>query len=1001
MRLGQWGLARLLDPLGYTPLHALWRSYNLLQRKTLAGLDASIIWNRLSWLGVAAAVLAFAYARFRFAHATGGGGWRHATLVDDAPAVRWTGITVPAARRVFGFSARMRQLRAIAMRSFHQLVTSRGWWIVPIVAAIFVVTAPELLEVELGAPGAATTARVAAIIGGTETARLIVLLIALSAGELVWRERDARMSAIADVTPVPEWLSVAGKFLGLALMLAAAELIFLLSGVGVQAMGGYHHYDLALYVKILFGFQLTGYLLVAALAMFLHVVVNQKYVANILVMVAFIGTEMAREIGVEHNLLLYGGAPEWSYSEMGGFGPQVGPWLWFTLYWTGWALLLAVATYLFWIRGAENGFRARLALARQRLTRSSALAGATAMGIIIGAGGYVFYNTNVLNRYSTDAEIEQRMAEYERRYRGYAAVPQPVLTGTKLLVDFYPKRGTATIRGTYSLENRGGAAIDTIHLATHSGVKTHNVSFDRPSRATLVDDKLHHHAYTLGRALQPGQSMRMHFEIAYAPRGFTNYGRDATVMHNGSWIEHRGEQTHQQRRWLPVLGYEPGRELSGTVVRANHGLPARPAVPSLQDAAARNEQRGREKIAFEAIVGTDGDQVGVTSGVLHRTWTEHGRNYSHYVADAPISNGFVIYSANYAVHRASWRPANGAGHEVAIEIFHHPAHTENLERMVHGARASLDYHTRHYSPYPFRQLRMIEFPSSGRGLGLSAHNGAIKFSEGYALVRPDEDPRRIDFPFAVMAHEMGHQWWGHQLVPAGVEGAPLLSESLAWYSAMLTVEQTFGREHLLRVLEVMREEYMAPHMTRDVSLLRAVDRIDAYRTGPFAMYALRELIGADRVNGALRNLLAKFDPRYPPYPTSLDWYAELRAATPPDQHSLLKDLFEEVTFWDLRTKKVDVQPSGRGTYRVTLQVEAQKLKADALGKEKPVPMADLIELAVFDADGRALYRQPHRIRSGEQTVTVVVTGQPASAGLDPDHELLDRKPGDNVSGVPR
>lgn len=624
-----------------------------------------------------------------------------------------------------------------------------------------------------------------------------------------------------------------------------------------------------------------------------------------------------------------------------------------------------------------------------------------ALAIIIGAGGYVFYNTNVLNRYSTDAEIEQRMAEYERRYRKYAAVPQPLLTGTKLHVEFYPTRGTATIRGTYSLENRGGAPIDTIHLATHAGVKTHNVTFDRPSRATLLDDELHHHVYRLERALQPGQSLRLHFDLAYAPRGFRNTGRDATVMRNGSWIEHRGEQTHQQRRWLPILGYESGRELTSTIVRANHGLPARPAVPPLHDTAARNDPRGREKIAFEAVIGTDGDQVGVTSGALRRTWTERGRNYAHYVADAPISNGFVIYSANYAVHRASWRPPNGAGHEVAIEIFHHPAHTENLQRMVHAARASLDYHTRNYSPYPFRQLRMIEFPSSGSGLGLSAHNGAIKYSEGYALVRPGADPRNIDFPFAVMAHEMGHQWWGHQLVPAGVEGAPVLSESLAWYSAMLTVEQTFGRGHLLRLLGVMRTEYLAPHMTRDVSLLRAVDRLDAYRTGPFAMYALRELAGADRVNGALRNLLSKFDPKQPPYPTSLDLYAELRAATPPDQHALLKDLFEEITFWDVRTKKIDVQAARGGTYRVTLQIEAQKLKANALGKETPVPMADAMEVAVFDASGRALYRRAHRIRSGEQTVSVVVNGAPASAGVDPDHELLDRKPADNVLAVPR
>src|SRR5688500_6159244 len=202
----------------------------------------------------------------------------------------------------------------------------------------------------------------------------------------------------------------------------------------------------------------------------------------------------------------------------------------------------------------------------------------------------------------------------------------------------------------------------------------------------------------------------------------------------------------------------------------------------------------------------------------------------------------------------------------------------------------------------------------------------IEYSEGFALVRPEDDPRKIDFPFAIMAHEMGHQWWGHQLVPAVVEGAPILSESLAWYSAMLVVEQTHGRDHLDRLLRIMRREYMAPHQTRDVPLLRTWDRLDAYRTGPFAMHALRELAGVDRVNGALRKLLARFEPNHPPFATTLDLYSELRAATPPDIHYLLKDLFEEITFWDLKTKKVDVQAAGRGIYRVTLDVEAQKVK---------------------------------------------------------------------------
>jgi hypothetical protein len=36
--------------------------------------------------------------------------------------------------------------------------------------------------------------------------------------------------------------------------------------------------------------------------------------------------------------------------------------------------------------------------------------------------------------------------------------------------------------------------------------------------------------------------------------------------------------------------------------------------------------------------------------------------------------------------------------------------------------------------------------------------------------------------FYVVAHEMGHQWWAHQVMGAAMQGSTLLSESMAQYS---------------------------------------------------------------------------------------------------------------------------------------------------------------------------------------------------------------------------
>ena len=50
---------------------------------------------------------------------------------------------------------------------------------------------------------------------------------------------------------------------------------------------------------------------------------------------------------------------------------------------------------------------------------------AAAAGLILALGGFIFYNTNVLNEYLTASDMAERRAEYERRYGRYAGIPQP------------------------------------------------------------------------------------------------------------------------------------------------------------------------------------------------------------------------------------------------------------------------------------------------------------------------------------------------------------------------------------------------------------------------------------------------------------------------------------------------------------------------------------------------------------------------------------------------
>jgi hypothetical protein len=322
--------------------------------------------------------------------------------------------------------------------------------------------------------------------------------------------------------------------------------------------------------------------------------------------------------------------------------------------------------------------------------------------------------------------------------------------------------------------------------------------------------------------------------------------------------------------------------------------------------------------------------------------------------------------------------------------------------MVRSVRASLDYYTRQFGPYGYSHISLVEHPGDGDGAGIHAVPSMLIWEEGFSFWNPKDDPESLDHPFAVVAHEMGHQW----TVPyANVEGAPVLSESLAWYYGMKVVENARGLDHLRRLLRYMRHPHPHPPIRRGEPLLRGLDPYMSYRKGPFALYALSEYIGEERVNLALRRLLEKHRPQEAPLATTLDLYRELQAVTPDSMRYLLHDLFEVNTSWELATERVTATQTPAGTWQVMLDVRARKVVVDTAGVETELPMDDWVQVGVFapvekgTASGQPLYLQMHRMGSGMQTIKVTVPRKPARAGIDPNYLLIDWERDDNVEEI--
>lgn len=1005
-------VAEVLDVFGHIFITSeLVLGWSPIEKSTrLIELEGALLRSRLVWMGVALAALAYTFARFRFQHLAVRPWWSRIVRRRDAhsptPAAneiaRAAPISVPRVAQAFGLASRMRQTLAVTRESFLVIAKSRGGLVVLAgIAAISVIVLPQNFE-NMGTPLLPRTEYVLTFLTSPLTNPftqwvIIPLLIVLWAGELVWRERGAGLGEIADAAPVPDWVRFLGKFLGLGLCLAAWMVMLTVVGMLVQMRVGYHDFETGLYFKVLFGLQLPEYLLFAVLALVIQGLVNQKYLGHLLALITFAFIAFAARLGIDHDLLVYGSAPRWMYTDMRGFGATLGPWLWFMMYWGAWALLLGVVAKVLWMRGMEGSVRMRLQLARRRFTRSTAGAAAVAAGLVLGLGGFIFYNTNVLNEYASPFERAERQAEYERRFGRYAHAPQPRLMGTRLHVEIHPRRRELEVRGTYHLVNHTAAPIDTIHLATSPGIETGPVTFDRRAARVLANEELGHSIYALAAPLQPGESLRLSFRVHGKPKGFRNSGVSLAISANTSFFTNS---------FLPDIGYQPRRELFKPTDRRAHGLAARRLFPTLAEAEAGGDvtgEAGRDftgsgRIAFEATIGTDGDQTAVAPGVLRRTWTEGGRRYFHYATDEPIGNEYRFFSARYAVHQERWTPPGG-GRPVLIQAFHHPAHAANLGRILRSVRASLAHNGRQFGPYPHSYIRLVENP--GSGMGAHADATTIDYTEGFSRFNPSDDPKALDMPFAIMAHEMAHQWG----VPyAMAEGAPLLSESFAWYAAMGVVEETYGREHLQRLRRFFRKPSPIPPIRQSVPLLRAMDPYAAYRKGPAALFALREYAGADRVDLAFRRLREKHRAGGPPS-TTLDLYRELQATTPDSLRPLLHDLFAANTFWQLKTERATAKQTPSGAWQVTLRLRARKVTVAPSGTETEVPMNEWVQVGVFaptvqgEEYGETLYLQKHRIRTGPQTITLTVPRKPADAGIDPYVLLIDLERFDNVEAV--
>jgi ABC-2 type transport system permease protein len=987
--------AALADPFGLSALSITTKYWTAAERNTMMPpLSGILLANRLLWSGIALALFVVAYRRFRFEQHSGPARATRPEVPAAGPPAGATAATrLPAPRS--DAATRWAQLWRLARFDMAFVFRSPAFFVLLGIGVINSMGSLWFAGRWYGSGPYPVTRLMVEALTGAFTLMPIIIAVFYS-GELVWRDRERRMHEIVDATAAPSWAHLVPKIVAITLVLSATMLVGVAAGIVVQLLKGYTHLELGAYLLWFALPTAVAAVQLAVLSVFVQVLVPQKFIGWGVMLGYIVTTVALNAAGFEHNLYNYAGTSPVPLSDMNGMGRFWIGQAWFQLYWSAFAVMLAVLAYALWRRGVTVALRPRLAQLRSRLRGGALVVFAAATLVWLGSGAFIYYNTNVLNRYVTAPDNDAFLAHYEATFLPYEAVPQPRITAVTLDVQLYPAEARAVTTGSYLIQNRTGASIGVLHLSYPE-----RLVLDRFELAGATLERAwpeeHYRIYQISPAMQPGEIRELRFATTLAERGFPNGAPLTRIVANGSFVD--------STEITPTIGVSRDGLLKDRAKRRKYGLPPDLRPPTLED------ERGRAQSAFRAdsdwvdadlTVSTDADQTPIAPGYTVNDTLANGRHTVHFKPDAPINHFFSIQSARYAVRRDSWQG-------VDLAVYFHPGHDYNVDRMVQAMKDSLDLCSKQFSPYQFRQARILEFPAYATFAQSFANT--IPYSEDIGFLAQLEDPEKIDIATYVTAHEIAHQWWGHQLVPSHQQGASMLVESFAQYSALLVMERLYGREHIRRFLKYELDRYLRSRggeVVEELPLARVEDQpYIHYQKGALVMYWLKEVVGEPTVNGALAALLKQYAFKAAPYPNTLDFLRLLRAAAGPQHDALITDLFEKITLVDVKAAGATAVKRADGTYEVTLEVTAKKLYADGKGVETEAPLDEPFDIGVFAAEpgtagftAASVLRMERRVlRSGTQRVTVVVYKPPAFAGVDPYNKRIDRNSDDNLTKV--
>lgn len=493
-----------------------------------------------------------------------------------------------------------------------------------------------------------------------------------------------------------------------------------------------------------------------------------------------------------------------------------------------------------------------------------------------------------------EAAREREKDYWRRNVATFKDAPSPDISRVDLKVELYPDDHRMHVHGSYVLMNRTGRPLR--HVLLTVGQHMRDLAFTVDDAPAAPENRAGLYVFTPAAPLAEGASTRVGFSYrARLPDGASKNGGRAKqfILPSGVML------TNLDPTFVPVVGFRPdigvdddNRADARTYEPDHHEGINPPVMPST---GAPFDAHIEVTTPAAMMTNSVGDKIEET--------VVDGRRKTVWQTSAPVRIFNVICGR--------WDVARGDG----AEIYFDPRHAQNVPEMRLAVESARKYYGEWFAPYPWKTLKLSEFAGLDRYAQGFPTN--ITFSENIGFLA---DPTSDDhLPFWITAHEAAHQWWPNIVMPAEGPGAPVLSEGLSHFSAMLLVEQVKGaaaRQALARRLE----HHYAKARVADAE--QPLTRVDAegkrkgiqtvwYDRGGWAFWMLMRAMGRDEMFRGLHAFVGAYRDN-PDHPTLHDFLVTLRphAKDAAAYDDAVRTWFESVTLPAFQLEGVEKRAQG-------------------------------------------------------------------------------------------